>query len=296
MTWLLISYQCRPEQLDDLRELLENFGAVSVSYTGASPEPVFDDDGTDRQCWDLNQVSALFSSDLDVDILTACVRNRLGPENVSGCKIESLRDRDWTLEGKSAFQAMHFGKRLCVCPSWHDKPDDVPCVIELDPGLAFGTGSHATTALCLEWLANQDLSGRKLIDYGCGSGILAIAAAKLGAPEVVAVDMDQQAIHSTLENAEKNHVSTQIQCGSPGDFELYRADILVANILLKPLQELSSRFSSLLYPGGQIVLSGILASQLTELIEHYRSWVDFEDPVFRDEWVMISGTNQSTAG
>ena len=296
MTWLQIAYQCRPERLDDLRDLLENFGAVSVSYSGLSMEPVFDDESNHRQYWEINHVSALFSVDIDVDILTACVRNRLGAENVSACKIARLPDRDWTQEGQSAFQAIRFGQKLCVCPSWHDKPEDVPYIIELDPGLAFGTGSHATTALCLEWLVNNDINGLKVIDYGCGSGILAIAAAMLGAKEVVAIDIDQQAIDATIANAEKNHVNSQIQCGFPGEIELSSADILLANILLKPLQDLSSSFSSLLSPGGQIVLSGILVSQLTELMEHYRSWLDLEAPVFRDEWVMINGRYRSDAG
>jgi ribosomal protein L11 methyltransferase len=296
MTWLMISYQCRAEYLDDLRDLLEIFGAVSVSYQAASPEPVFDDDCTDCQYWDLNEVSAMFSIDLDVDILTACVRNRLGVENVSACKIESLADKNWTEQSQSNFKAMHFGNNLCICPSWHDKPEDVTHVVELDPGLAFGTGSHATTALCLEWLTKHNVSGLKIIDYGCGSGILAISAAKLGAQEVSAIDTDEQAVTSTISNARKNHVDDRIQCGLPGKIELVKADVLFANILLKPLQELSTNFSSLLLPGGQIVLSGVLVSQVSQLMESYRSWIEFESPVFRDEWVMISGRNRLAEG
>ncbi len=293
MTWLMISYQCRPEYLDELRDLLENFGAQSVSCQAASPEPIFDDYTTEQKYWDLNRVSAMFSSDVDVDILTACVRSRLGAESVSGCSVDVLPDQEWTKYSQSGIKPLRFGNNLCICPSWHDKPEDVSQVIEMDPGLAFGTGSHATTALCLEWLACHEISGTKVIDYGCGSGILAIAAAKLGAEKVFAIDIDEQALTSTLSNAKKNHVHKQIECGLPEHMAISKVDILIANILLKPLMDLSTSFRSLLYPGGEIVLSGILVSQLSQLVDSYGNWVEFEKPVYRDEWVMISGKYRS---
>lgn len=296
MTWLRYSLTCNPSCLDDLRELLENFGAAAVSFSPASSEPVFGDGAESDQYWEQTVVSALYSPDVDLDILSACVRNRVGMENLSDLRIEAVIDEDWIESYKAGFKPIVFGGRLCICPSWQEVPTEVSCVMHLDPGLAFGTGTHATTALCLEWLADNDLNGLDVIDYGCGSGILAIAAALLGAASVVAVDIDPQALQATRTNAKKNTVAELVEVYQPEAVAGCQADLLVANILLKPLQSLAPVLHSLLRPHGRIVLSGILSTQVDGCMDAYSDWVVFDDPLFRDEWAMLTGTVRAAAG
>ncbi|MGY8813593.1 MAG: 50S ribosomal protein L11 methyltransferase [Gammaproteobacteria bacterium] len=289
MNWLRLTVTVRPPFLDDLKDLLEKFGSDSVSYAPASKEPLFGDDSSKNIYWDLTSVSALFIPDIDLDILMACIRNRLGDKNIDSHTIEFVSDDKWGESYKSGFQPMVFANKLCICPSWLEKPKDIAHVIELDPGLAFGTGTHATTALCLEWLANQQLKGLRVIDYGCGSGILGISAASLGARQVNAVDIDQQALDATNRNAIQNGLESRINTLSPDDTMQDMSDILIANILLKPLLSLAQRFKSLLDVDGKIVLSGILVSQVDECMKIYTSWFDMKDPVYRNEWAMLSG-------
>ncbi|MGK0296459.1 MAG: ribosomal protein L11 methyltransferase [Gammaproteobacteria bacterium] len=289
MNWLRLTITVRPPFLDDLRDLLEKFGSDSVSYAPASNEPLFGDELAKDIYWDLTSVSALFIPDIDLDILMACIRNRLGDENIESHTFEIVSDHKWGESYKSGLQPMVFANKLCICPSWLEKPKDIAHVIELDPGLAFGTGTHATTALCLEWLANQQIEGLRVIDYGCGSGILGISAASLGARQVIAVDIDQQALDATNRNAIQNGLESRIITLSPDDTIPEMTDILIANILLKPLLDLAQRFKSLLGVDGKIVLSGILASQVDECLKIYNSWFDMMDPVYRNEWAMLSG-------
>lgn len=289
MAWLRLTINCHPPYLDDLRDLLEKFGAQSVSYSPASPEPVFGDSAAADLYWALTSVSALFNPDIDLDIPLACIRNRLGDNNIKECKVESVADQKWTDNIKSSFRPIIFADRLCICPSWCEKPGNVSHIVELDPGLAFGTGTHATTALCLDWLARQELTGARVIDYGCGSGILAIAAAKLGASHVTAVDIDQQALIATTNNARKNGLDNRVEVRFSEMSVIDNVDIVMANILLKPLVELAPRLKSLMYNGGRLVLSGILANQAEECGVAYQPWFSLEKPVFRDEWAMLTG-------
>jgi ribosomal protein L11 methyltransferase len=289
MGWLKLTITCRLPCLDGLKDLLEKFGAESLSFSPASPEPLFADGSTSDQFWELTSVSALFAHDIDPDILLACVRNRLGDENIEGCEIDSVVDREWTESFKSGFIPIVFGDRLCICPSWCVRPDNVPHVIELDPGLAFGTGTHSTTALCLDWLATTDLTGIRVMDYGCGSGVLALAAAAVGAVAVTGVDIDPQALEATKRNARRNGLEDRIRAVTPGQLEDRKVDILMANILLKPLLELGPVFASLLDESGKLVLSGLLATQVEECRAVYRQWFEFYDPVYREEWAMLYG-------
>ncbi len=293
-SWVRLTLTSYPQHLEDLGGLLEKFDAISISYTPATSEPVFGDETEGERFWEQTAVSALFSEDVEVDILIACIRNKLGTENILACKIEPVMDTNWIDKHKLGFAPMIFGNRLCICPSWLPRPHAIPHVIELDPGLAFGTGTHATTALCLQWLATHDIQGKSVIDYGCGSGILGLAAAKLGASSVSAVDIDPQALLATLDNAGKNNLQGHIQIALPGDFVRHTADILLANILLNPLISLSTMLSTLLEPGGQIVLSGVLSTQTDQCLQAYTGWFDMDEPVFRDEWVMLTGTRKRT--
>ena len=180
---------------------------------------------------------------------------------------------------------------LWIVPSWSDPPDPDATIIQLDPGLAFGTGSHPTTALCLAWLGNGDFDCRRVIDYGCGSGILAIAAIKLGARQVIAVDIDAQALTACRSNMRVNGISSeQIQVVPPGELEASAADLLIANILAAPLVSLAPRFAELVKPGGRILLSGILDTQLDDILLAYRPCFHLDPVGYRDEWVCISGT------
>jgi len=304
MGWLRISFTCRAGNVDDVGELLEKFDAISISYSAATEEEIFADGRrTDSQAvdryWERTIISALFHPDIDIDILTACVRSRLGKENVFASRCEAVRDENWLECNSRDVSPMIFSGRLCICPSWCTKPAGIPYIVELDPGLAFGSGSHPTTALCLQWLAETDVSGCRVIDYGCGSGILGIAAARLGATRVFATDIDPQALHATAANAARNRLAGRVVTGVPAERGGFKADILLANILLGPLLELSDTFGDLLPAGGRLVLSGLLAGQLERCRALYSRWFDLHDPVCRDEWIMLCGVRnniQTVAG
>jgi len=289
MAWLRLTICSRLPCLEDLGDLLEKFDASSISYTSGSDEAIFGDDSSANEYWEKTAVSALFPADIDIDILVACIRNKLGPENVLDYVAEPVKEESWDESLKIAFQPLVFSHRLCICPSWHSRPPDIANIVELDPGLAFGTGAHATTSLCLQWLADNEVTGKAVIDYGCGSGILGLAAARLGARSVVAVDIDPQALLATDDNARKNQLEAVVQAVFPDDACIRQADILLANILLNPLLQLSSTFKNLLGSGGQIVLSGILANQAAECAKDYSQWFDLDEPVFQGEWAMLAG-------
>jgi ribosomal protein L11 methyltransferase len=201
--------------------------------------------------------------------------------------IESLADQDWSETWRRDFHAMQFGSRLWVCPAHESPPDPNAVVVDMDPGLAFGTGTHATTAMCLEWLDVHPPEGLRVIDYGCGSGILAIAACKLGARDVTAVDIDPQAIQATQENARRNVVA--LRAVLPGELDAAPADLLLANILANPLIELAGVLKGLVKPGGCIVMTGILAEQAEAVMTAYHCSFVFDEPVRRDEWVLLVG-------
>jgi ribosomal protein L11 methyltransferase len=187
------------------------------------------------------------------------------------------------------YHPMKFADRLWVCPTGQEQYEANTVCLTLDPGLAFGTGTHPTTALCLEWLASHDLSGKTVIDYGCGSGILAVAAVLLGASRAIAVDIDPQALTATHENALKNKVQDKITCYLPEHFTPSEADVVLANILAKPLIELSALISDLVVTGGQLVLSGILCEQSVAVVDAYRHLINFAPPVQQADWIRLDG-------
>jgi ribosomal protein L11 methyltransferase len=292
MTWLRLSISCPQEYLDDLRGLLESFSAASISYTPGSPEAVFDDPTAVQQYWKITNLTALLDPDIDMDILMACVRNRIGTQNILGYQLDLLKDEDWEGAFKAGFGPVTIKDTLCVCPSWTEAPEGIACLVKLDPGLAFGTGTHETTSLCLEWLVDNPPKLKRVIDYGCGSGILGITAAKLGAKSVTGIDIDPQAVTASIANAEKNEVQDKffiLKQGNPGK---HSADILIANILLEPLLLLAGRFNSYLVNDGRIVLSGLLANQVDDCLGCYSDWFDMSDPVFKNEWAMLTGVKK----
>jgi len=291
MSWLRLIIETTADQVTPLTELLEQFNACSVSYQPVSNENIFDNDNQNAPVmWLHTSVTALLEPEIDMDILLACIRNRIGTENITSCQVEPLADTDWSEVHKQGFQTMVFADRLVVRPDWEVADSVGLPTVTLAPGLAFGTGRHATTGLCLEWLARNDVSGKTVIDYGCGSGILALAAAILGADQVYAVDIDPQALIATRQNAERNSLQETIRILLAPASDLPEADILLANILFNPLMQLAPVFAGLVRSGGNIVLSGLLATQAEDCLACYQQWFKMELPEYRDEWSLLHGS------
>jgi len=291
MEWLRLRFDCGAEQVDALTDLLARLGAGSVSVTDGGSEPLLAGSTEAAGYWSVSRVTALLPTDADLDVALACLRNLAGVDGLQNARIEPLADRDWVAAGREAHGPLLFGDRLCICPSWAQAPEGKQ-VLTLDPGLAFGTGTHATTALCLEWLAAAELRDRTVIDYGCGSGVLALAAAKLGAARVHAVDVDPVAVTVTRENARRNTLDALV-AASDTDAAVEAADVLVANILLGPLLDLAPRFAALVRAGGEIVLSGILATQAEACLGRYGRWFTMAPARYRDEWALLIGRRRA---
>jgi ribosomal protein L11 methyltransferase len=270
---------------------LTEFGSLSITIEDAGDEPIFEPEPGETPVWADLRVTGLFSEGTDMDLLVSEIRNSM--PFISVVQVQELSDRVWEREWMAHFEPMKFGQRLWICPTGCDVPESNGIAIMLDPGLAFGTGTHETTALCLEWLDGYDLSGMTVIDYGCGSGVLAIAALVLGSERVVAVDIDPQALQATRNNGASNHIAThRLEITTPKACVETRADVLLANILAGPLIELTSRFAELLKPEGKIVLSGILKSQCQDIEMAYSRFFDLDKPVTRGDWVRLSGTRK----
>ncbi|HZF25534.1 MAG TPA: 50S ribosomal protein L11 methyltransferase [Steroidobacteraceae bacterium] len=264
-------------------------GALAVSLADAGDAPIFEPGPGETPLWSHVQVTALFAASREprevVDALQAALGRALPAH-----RFEELADRAWEREWLKDFRPLRFGARLWVCPHGQLPPEvePSPVIVWLDPGLAFGTGTHPTTAMCLEWLDGAKLHDREVIDYGCGSGILAIAAVKLGARHVLGVDLDPQALLATTDNAERNEVAERIRVGKP-DAAREPVDFLVANILSEPLIELAPRFAALVRPGGALALSGILEAQAAAVTLAYAPWFDMRTFATRDSWVCLNG-------
>ncbi len=285
---------CARADVESLMEFLDRLGADSVSIAAGDASPLYSDDPAAPEYWRQSRLQALFPIDAEPDILIACLRNRLGAACAATLVVDELGDQDWSLSGRSGLGPLLFGDQLCVCPGWVAAPADRR-VLTLDPGLGFGTGSHPTTALCLDWLAARDLRGCTLIDYGCGSGILGLSAALLGAAEVWLVDIDAQALAASRVNAERNHLLDRVRFLAPGAAPDRPADLLVANILLNPLLELAPQFARLVRPGAALALSGLLATQAGDCLAAYEPWFSMGDMTFRNEWALLQGRRRSAA-
>ncbi len=293
MPWLQLILKSDEAHAEQLSDLLSELGAAAVTLRDAADQPLYEPPPGATPLWHDIDVIALFEADIDTDAVINNLRAALAPLPLPAWKLEPLEDKDWQNEWIKHFQPMAFGKRVWICPSWCEPPDPKAVNILLDPGLAFGTGTHPTTALCLQWLDEYIHGGETVIDYGCGSGILALAAAKLGANRVWAVDNDPQALASCRNNAEKNQLAARIITCAPAALDTCDVDILVANILANPLLELAPRFAQLVKPGGHIALSGILANQVDGIAQRYRAWFDLDDPVQQDDWCRLHGTRKS---
>jgi len=275
--------------LDQVEQTLADFGAQSVTLRDAADDPVLEPLPGETPLWSQVLVTALFSSETEIDALKQALQPFI---NRSELKVVGIAQQGWVWVYLNNFKPRRFGRRLRICCS-NQAPDATAVDIQLDPGLAFGTGNHATTALCLEWLDANPPIGRIVIDYGCGSGILAIAAIKLGARYVHAVDIDPQALLATGDNAARNSVSpNQLVICRPDDPLDLPADILVANILARPLTKLAENLAQRVNQAGQIVLSGVLHHQADELIAVYAPWFNCVRTRDKDGWALMEGTKR----
>ncbi|EOX1297778.1 50S ribosomal protein L11 methyltransferase [Vibrio cholerae] len=291
MPWIQIKLNATNDNAEAIGDMLmEETGAVSVTFLDAKDTPVFEPLPGETRLWGDTDVVALYEADMDTSLILQQIKASNMLAEGFAHKVEQLEDKDWEREWMDNFHPMQFGRRLWICPSWREVPDPQAVNVMLDPGLAFGTGTHPTTALCLEWLDNLDLSGKTVIDFGCGSGILAIAAIKLGAAKVIGIDIDPQALLASKDNAARNGVEDQIEVYLPKDQpEGLVADVVVANILAGPLRELSPIIKGLLKPGGQLAMSGILDTQAESVAEFYRDDLELDPIAEKSEWCRISG-------
>lgn len=276
-----------------VEDAFSRLGACSVTLSDAGDDPVLEPGPGETPLWSNTRVTGLFSGDTDLDAFGEALLSELGIEHLPKHRIEDLADRAWEREWLKDFSAMQFGERLWICPTGTNVDADDAVIVHLDPGLAFGTGTHPTTAMCLEWLDGIDLKGKTLLDYGCGSGVLAIAALKLGCRCATGMDIDPQAVTASLQNAADNDVAEDlVVTGSAGDIE-GQFDVVVANILAGPLVQFADSITSLLARGGMLALSGVLCEQAGEVTRAYKPWIEFDEPVFREQdgqtWSRLTG-------
>ena len=298
MSWLQIKIAVSPEHAEPFEDLLLEAGCAAVTFQDAEDNPIFEPDLGTTPLWQNTVVTGLFSADHDLEATLSMIHARIpdlvpNGEPIPKATAEILEDKDWERAWMDMYHPMQFGKRLWVCPSWRDVPD--PCAVNLmlDPGLAFGTGTHPTTALCLEWLDQVDFEGLQVIDYGCGSGILGIASLLLGAKHVMAVDIDPQALIATQDNLERNQLDpARLTTYLPEHLPSVNADILIANILAGPLIQLKPTFASLLNSGGKLLLSGLLDTQANEIRSTYQDTFTIEEIISKDNWIRMVATRR----
>jgi ribosomal protein L11 methyltransferase len=289
MTWHQISVITHEDLAPRLADFFDQLGAVSVTYMDAEDEPVYEPAIGETKIWSNTEVIALYELDKEPELIKMQLHARYKPEQLRNYRYELIEDQEWERAWMEFYKPMKFADKLWVCPTDQERYESGTVCLTLDPGLAFGTGTHPTTALCLEWLASHDLTGKTVIDYGCGSGILAVAAILLGAKKAHAVDIDPQAITATESNALKNQVQDKIACYLPEQFTPFQADVVLANILAKPLINMAEQISNLVAPGSHLVLSGILHEQAESVMNAYQQYIVFSLPVQQEDWIRLEG-------
>ena len=280
-----------------VEEIFERFGASSVTLTDAGDNPVLEPGPGETPLWADTIITGLFTPDIDLQPLRDALVAELNLTELPAHHTEDLEDRVWEREWLKDFGPMQFGRRLWIYPAWSTVSESEAVVVHLDPGLAFGTGTHATTALCLEWLDGLSIGGKTILDYGCGSGILAIAGLKLGCASAVGMDIDPQAVIATRQNAKDNDVAGNLQilgtsAEIQGDF-----DVVVANILAGPLVQFAESITLTLRGHGMLALSGVLCEQADDVTAAYEPWIDFDEPVFKEQdgqiWSRLTGKRRA---
>lgn len=290
--WIQIKLRTTNQSADTIAELLEQLGALAVSYTDAEDSPILEPKPGERRLWPNTEVTGLLEQGTDPKPILAVLKQLLGDH--IPMVATTLEDKNWIRAWMDQFKPLKFGQHLWICPSWLSVDEKDSVVVMLDPGLAFGTGTHPTTSLCLSYLDSLDLKDKDVLDYGCGSGILAIAALKLGANSATGVDIDEQALIASKENAKRNGVEDKLQLvmGTDKKLDLPQFPITVANILAGPLAELEPIIASLTQSGGKLALSGILTEQADSVIEAYSKDFVMNKVKDLDGWALLTGTKK----
>jgi ribosomal protein L11 methyltransferase len=286
MSWQKFSISLPSSTVETLSDLLTDMGAVAITLEADTAEELFEPPLNETPLWHQTTIHALFELDVDLYALIPALEEKIHPQKFI-YHITQVADQNWQKLCQDTFQPILFAEKLWLYPSWQLPIEDGKPRLLLDPGLAFGTGTHPTTALCLEWLVQEVKGKETVIDYGCGSGILALAALKLGADKVWGVDNDPQALEATLENAKRNQL--EIEAVLPEALPPIQANILVANILANPLIQLAPHFASLVILGGKIALSGILVEQAEQVMRAYQPWFRFAPVTQKEQWVRLDG-------
>ncbi|WP_019449607.1 50S ribosomal protein L11 methyltransferase [Cupriavidus sp. BIS7] len=288
------------EQAEAWSDALFDLGALSVSVEDADADtpdeqPLFGEPGLEptRLAWNRSRVVALFDEETDPALLVTAAANTLNVDPVPPYSLRTVEDQDWVRLTQSQFEPIRIGERIWVVPSWHEAPDPDAVILELDPGLAFGTGSHPTTRLCMQWLEQNGRAGETVLDYGCGSGILAIVARKLGAGDTVGIDIDPNAVEASRYNAERNHVEATFALPESVSEATY--DLVVANILSNPLKLMAAMLSARVRPGGRLILSGVLERQADEVAAAYAPWIAMSVWRSEDGWVCLHGSRPASS-
>jgi len=289
MDWRQFTMNLGALEADQVEQVFARHGALSITLSDGGDNPVLEPARGETPLWSDTRITGLFAADADLQSLRADLLQSFDLPDLPDDCIEELAERVWEREWLRDFQPMRFGRRLWVSPDDMPVADSDAIIVRLDPGLAFGTGTHETTALCLEWLDSLDLAGKRVLDIGCGSGILAIAALKLGAASADGYDIDPQAVSASRDNAIRNGVDEQLRVSTnPADFP-GKYDVVLANILAGTLLELAEDIVERTVHGGRLALSGILSSQIDQISETYVRWITLDPAVLRDNWVLISG-------
>lgn len=293
MAWWQLSIQCKATELEQIENLLLELGALSINLADAKDEPLYEPLPGHTPVWQDSVVTGMFDSSHHPEQLYQRLSEQLPEHLLDSLRQSQLEDQDWVQAYRHHYFPIQCADKLWIVPSWHQPPDSTATNIILDPGLAFGTGGHPTTALCLAWLAENDVANQSVIDYGCGSGILAIAACKLGAGLVIGTDIDPQALDASRQNAQRNSIEAeQFPLYLPESMTREKVDLLIANILSGPLVQLSENLASLVKPGGKILLSGILRQQTDEIQSTYQTYFELDPIVTKEDWIRVSGTRK----
>lgn len=290
MPWLQLKVNALRAQAEKIENALLASGAVSVTLQDNADQPILEPALGETPLWDQVRLTGLYAADIDTGATTHQAERRFGGK-LPDHAWELLEDKDWEREWMNNYHAIRCGERLWICPSWQQPPEPDKINLMLDPGLAFGTGTHPTTFMCMQWIDQQDFTGLQVVDYGCGSGILGIATLLLGATKVIGVDIDPQALLATTENARRNQLPADaMPVYLPPRCPAVKVDIVLANILAGPLAQLAPTLNGMAKVGGKVCLSGILAIQADEVMAAYRPWFDFEPLRQQEEWVCLVAT------
>ncbi|HLB57840.1 MAG TPA: 50S ribosomal protein L11 methyltransferase [Gammaproteobacteria bacterium] len=288
MPWIEVHITTTPAHIDSISTQLSFLGAEAITLQDAGNEPIYEPSAD--AMWKETIMIGLFDYQHSIIPIVSYLEKQQSENHIAHFRLQEIGDEDWVRRSLDQFKPLKFGNRLWICPSWHTPPDLNAVNVILDPGLAFGTGTHPTTALCLEWLDNNIKSQECIMDYGCGSGILSLAALKLGAKRILAIDTDAQALEATERNAEKNAIYLpDLKTYFPAELIDEKADILIANILAKPLIELAPQFAKLVHSHGKIVLSGILDTQTQAILAVYSRYFTMQKPIEKEGWILLVG-------